>query len=228
MADTDEIARLREEDRPATRHTGIEAATEAVMRAPTQMVTGLVDQAQRLREAGSAAYVEPQAYNPSAPFQTALGGIGARLPFTGQVEGALGSAGGKMIQPAGILPSGMAIQGSKVFEKAAREAAQAVQQMPKGAGPLNLSGELRSNVPQVPIPRYVPPRGISPRLQAAMANPNVVAGIKQSMRAGIRIGAHRWYHNDPLRQAWIAELGEYQGSREFARLMDYVAGTSPR
>jgi len=222
MADTDEIARLREEDRPATRHTGIEAATEAVMRAPTQMVTGLVDQAQRLREAGSAAYVEPQAYNPSAPFQTALGGIGARLPFTGQVEGALGSAGGKIVQP-----SGLAIPG-KAFGQAKAEASQAVKQMPSGAGPLNLSGELRSNVPQVPIPRYVPPRGISPRLQAAMANPAVVNGVRASMRAGIRVGAHRWYHNEPIRQAWIAELGEYQGAREFARLMDYVAATSPQ
>jgi hypothetical protein len=185
--------------------------------------TMLGQQGQDLREAGRAALFEPEAFNPSAPFQAALGTVGARLPMTGQIQGTVGSAGGKMFQPSGLI----AQEGKKVFEKARTEAAQAMKQMPPGTGPLNLSGNLRSNVPQFAVPRYNPPRGISDRLLSAMANPNVVAGVRRSMEAGIRIGAHNWYHNDPLRRAWIAELGEQEGGREFARLMDYVAGTSP-
>jgi hypothetical protein len=166
------------------------------------------------------AFVEPEAYDPSGPFGAALGTVGARLPFAR--AGELGAGGGKLVTPQGLPIPG------KEFTQVAREAAETVKQMPQGAGPLDLTGKMRSDVPQVPVPRYDPPRGISPRLQDAMNNPAVVKGIRESMQAGIKMGAHNWYHNDPIRRAWISELGEKEGSREFARLMDYTAGTSPR
>jgi len=49
----------------------------------------------RLREAGRAAFFEPEAYDPSAPLEAALGTVGARLPTV--QAGELGSGGGKLI-----------------------------------------------------------------------------------------------------------------------------------
>jgi hypothetical protein len=83
-----------------------------------------------------------------------------------------------------------------------------MKNMPKGAGPLDLSlqGKI-PNVAQTPIERYVPMRGISERVKQAIDSSVVQKGILDSMRAGQKLGAREWYHTEPIRQAWLEELG---------------------
>jgi hypothetical protein len=76
--------------------------------------------------------------------------------------------------------------------------------------------------------RYQPPRGISQRLQDALTNPDVQRGVRESVETGIKYGADKWYHNEPVRRAFIKELGETEGAVEYARFMDMIAATSPR
>src|SRR6516225_2470012 len=59
------------------------------------LLEGGKDLSARLKEAGRAAFFEPEAYDPSAPVQAALGTVGARLPTV--QAGELGSGGGKLI-----------------------------------------------------------------------------------------------------------------------------------
>ena len=102
--------------------------------------------------------------------------------------------------------------------------------MGKGAGPLDLS-DLDQRIPgilQEAIPRVDPPRGVSPRLQDALANPKVLSSIEDSIRHGQTLGADKWYHNNPLYQAFVRELGPEQGHADFMKYMDYQSAASPR
>lgn len=113
------------------------------------------------------------------------------------------------------------------YTKEARAVLDDIAAGPKGAGPMDLSTQaLVPDVPQVGLPRYVPPRGISPRMVEALQNPEVRAGLADSMEAGR--GVANWYHTDPVRRAFIDELGPANGQSEFKRFMDTVAATSPR
>jgi hypothetical protein len=124
--------------------------------------------------------------------------------------------------------TGLPIKGAD-FTKASREALEEVARQPKGAGPLDLSTASQiPDVPQVPLERYVPPRGVSPRLQEALENPAVRRGVESSVKAGEKLGADKWYHTGPVRDAWIAELGPVEGPKAFGQYMDMVAATSPR
>jgi len=100
----------------------------------------------------------------------------------------------------------------------------------RGAGPLDLSAadQRIPNIVQEAIPRHDPARGVSPRMQDAINNPTVLYGIEDSIKNGMRIGADRWYHNNPIYQAFTRELGGEQGHAEFMKLMDYNSGSSPR
>lgn len=122
--------------------------------------------------------------------------------------------------------TGMAIPGP-AYTKEAQAINRDIAQQPKGTGPMDLSlqGQIPS-VEQQPLERYVPPRGVSPRMQDAMNNPAVMAGLEDSMRAGA--GVRDWYHTEPIRQEFIREMGPEQGELGFKRYMDLVAATSPR
>jgi len=100
----------------------------------------------------------------------------------------------------------------------------------RGAGPLDLSASDQRipDIVQEAIPRHDPARGVSPRMQDAINNPSVLYGIEDSIKNGMRIGADRWYHNNPIYQAFTRELGGEQGHTEFMKLMDYNSGSSPR
>jgi hypothetical protein len=148
-----------------------------------------------------------------------VGGLGA-------TSGALGAAGGKLVQPL-ISETGLAVKGPQ-YSKASRAALDEIAAGPKGAGPIDLTTEAKFPAPQVPLERYVPPRGVSPRLQDALKNENVLKGISESIEEGRRLGADKWYHTGPLRQAWIDQYGPVQGPKNFAQYMDMVAATSPR
>ena len=84
------------------------------------------------------------------------------------------------------------------------------------------------DVPQVDLPRYAPPRGTSPRVQDLITNPAVAQQMLNKIEEGRNINAQTFYYNEPLRQAFISELGKRKGDPAFARYMDYVAASSPR
>jgi hypothetical protein len=123
---------------------------------------------------------------------------------------------------------GLPIQG-KDFSKASTEVLKSIAAGTKGDGPMDLSSAaMIPDVPQAPIERWEPPRGISPRMQDAMSNPAVSRGITESMKKGIELGADKWYHTEPIRRSFVAELGETAGQKAFSDYMDLVAATSPR
>ena len=121
---------------------------------------------------------------------------------------------------------GLPIQGP-TYTKEARRVQDEIAAGPKGAGPLDLSTQrMVPQVEQRPLERYTPPRGVSPRMQDVLANPDIQRGIEKSMEAGK--GVADWYHTEPVRQAFVKELGPEQGEAAFKRYMDTVAATSPR
>jgi hypothetical protein len=136
--------------------------------------------------------------------------------------GALGSAAKPL-----FTRSGAPIKGG-AYTKESRKVLDEIAAGPKGAGPMDLSGDLRSDVPQIAMERTVPPRGVSARLQDALQDPKVERGVSESIQKGIELGADKWYHNEPVRQAFIKELGKVQGPKDYASFMDMVAATSPR
>jgi hypothetical protein len=123
--------------------------------------------------------------------------------------------------------SGQPIKGA-AYTKEARNILDEIKAGPKGAGPIDLTSSSMSDVPQVDLPRYVPPRGVSARLQDALNNPDVIDGVRQGIKNGIEMGADKWYETGPVRDAFIRELGPVKGKAEFNRYMDNVAATSPR
>ncbi len=122
--------------------------------------------------------------------------------------------------------TGMAIPGP-AYTKEAQGISREIAAGPKGAGPLDIS--LQGQIPGVeqrPLERYVPKRGVSPRMMDAMQNPAVLRGVEESMQKGA--GVRDWYHTEPVRQAFVETLGPEAGEAAFGRYMDYVAATSPR
>lgn len=81
-------------------------------------------------------------------------------------------------------------------------------------------------VPQVALPRYEPPRGVSERLLEATNNPKVTAGINKGLDQGIKEGGHFWYNTEPLREAYNGLLGS-GGDEAYKQFMNYTAATSP-
>jgi hypothetical protein len=83
------------------------------------------------------------------------------------------------------------------------------------------------DVPQFDLPRYAPPRGVPARTSELIANPDVRQGMLDTIQRGQQMGGADWYNADPLRQAFIDELGK-QGDPQFKQYMDLVAATSNR
>lgn len=78
-------------------------------------------------------------------------------------------------------------------------------------------------VAQVPLERYQSLRDPS---ELVLGFPNRTRTILRDVERGMRDGAHTWYHNEPVRQQFIAELGEAEGNRQFDFFTAMVAGTS--
>ncbi len=53
-------------------------------------------------------------------------------------------------------------------------------------------------------------------------------GVSEAMERGAAAGAKKWYNVEPLRAAFVSQLGDDEGSAAFRNLMDYVAASSPR
>lgn len=83
------------------------------------------------------------------------------------------------------------------------------------------------NVPQFNLERYVPPRGV-PEAAKSLAAEGNLARINKVVDEGLKQGGLEWYNTEPLREAFVGELGKEQGAKDYARYLDYVAATSPR
>lgn len=119
--------------------------------------------------------------------------------------------------------------GTRHYNKAAEQAWKEIEGQGIGAGPLDLASAAGvPNVPQEEMWRYEPPRGVSPRLQEALQDKNIARAINKSIGAGMELGADKWYHTEPIRRAFVAELGEERGQQAFDQFMHLTAATSPR
>jgi hypothetical protein len=79
------------------------------------------------------------------------------------------------------------------------------------------------DVPQKPLDRYVSAAPLSEIRQGLAARkPQVMSDVMRGMQAD----AHRWYHNEPVRQQFIHELGDAAGNERFNQFADMVAATS--
>lgn len=82
------------------------------------------------------------------------------------------------------------------------------------------------DVPQFNLERYQPPRGV-PEATQQLASKSNINRINKVVDQGAKMGGLEWYNTEPLRQAFLEELGP-QGQGDYARYLDYVAATSPR
>jgi hypothetical protein len=82
------------------------------------------------------------------------------------------------------------------------------------------------DVPQVPLERYDPPRGRPGNLDSILI-PENAARLEEVARRGEAMGGREWYNLEPLRLAFMEELGP-AGDDAFNRYIDYTAATSPR
>jgi hypothetical protein len=83
-------------------------------------------------------------------------------------------------------------------------------------------------VQQFDLPRNIPPRGVPERVTDLMANQDVRDQMIKTIGEGRAIGGPNWYNTDPLREKFIAQLGEDAGGAAHRKYMDFVAATSPR
>ena len=82
------------------------------------------------------------------------------------------------------------------------------------------------DVPQEPIERYMP-RNRPATLDGGLLEPENAERIEAIAREGAQRGGLEWYNPDPLRSAFVEELGK-DGTDAFNRFVDYTAATSPR
>jgi hypothetical protein len=126
------------------------------------------------------------------------------------------------------------------FEQAGpRAGANAPQQVAPGAGSVQAppisQGRLFDysrlhevpDVPQFDLERYVPPRGVPGRVQS-LASPTNVERVNGIARRGADEGGREWYNTEPLRQAFIAQIGPEKGQAAYEKYLNLVAATSPR
>ena len=86
--------------------------------------------------------------------------------------------------------------------------------------------DVPAGVPQRDLPVYVPPRGPGKVSKQYLTNENMDR-VDEIVKKGMLEGGMEWYNTSPLRSAFLDELGE-DGDEAFARLMDFMAATSPR
>jgi hypothetical protein len=86
----------------------------------------------------------------------------------------------------------------------------------------------RARAVQGPVERFVPPKGVSQRVQDATANPAVAAQLKAWARSGESVLERNWYDTAQLQDLYHGVLGPEKGQAAFKTFMQEVAATSPR
>jgi len=107
-----------------------------------------------------------------------------------------------------------------------------VRTLPEGEDVLGLRNYDLSQVPDVPqvdLPRVVPPRGVSARMSDLVSNEDVWREYSDLVRNGRdNLQGREWYNMEPLRHAFVRELGEDEGTAAFRHYTQNIAATSPR
>jgi hypothetical protein len=107
-----------------------------------------------------------------------------------------------------------------------------VRTLPEGEDILGLRNYDLSQVPDVPqvdLPRVVPPRGVSARMSDLVSNEDVWREYSDLVRNGRdNLQGREWYNMEPLRHAFVRELGEDEGTAAFRHYTQNIAATSPR
>lgn len=125
--------------------------------------------------------------------------------------------------------------GARAIPETAKDMAKAKAEIEARAAALpdalDTSALGKPSGPQIDLPRYDPTvgrgRGVSERVQSLVADPDVREQMKGIITAGRPVG-DAWYDAGPLRDAFVGVHGEERGTAMFRKLMEYVAGTSPR
>jgi len=78
-------------------------------------------------------------------------------------------------------------------------------------------------VPQEPIVRYLTTRPPSDVQEGFRSRARTVM---RDVDRGVSQGAHRWYHNEPVRRAFVEELGDEAGQSQYDLFASMVAGSS--
>ena len=65
-------------------------------------------------------------------------------------------------------------------------------------------------------------------IEQRMNDPQNLARIKHFLERGQELGGMYWYNTNPLRMAYLEELGTERGQAAWERFMDFVAATSTR
>ena len=139
-------------------------------------------------------------------------------------QGQQGNYGHAALAALGAVP----IPGAKAVSAAGDVAETAAREAAPAAKLFDYSGLSKvPDVPQFDLPRYNPPRGVPARIGDLTSNPDVRQGMLDTIQRGQEMGGADWYNADPLRQAFIDELGK-SGDPRFKQYMDLVAATSPR
>jgi len=107
-----------------------------------------------------------------------------------------------------------------------------VRTLPEGEDVLGLRNYDLSRVPDVPqvdLPRVVPPKGVSARMSDLVNNEDVWREYSDLVRNGRdNLQGREWYNMEPLRHAFVRELGEDEGTAAFRHYTQNIAATSPR
>jgi hypothetical protein len=85
----------------------------------------------------------------------------------------------------------------------------------------------RPNVPQTPLQRYDPPRGV-PEEALRAADPKNIKRLNLIAQQGAEIGGLEWYNMQQLHERFKYELGDKEGTARFIRYLDLLGATSPR
>jgi len=142
-------------------------------------------------------------YNPSSLLQMAIGTVGA--PLVGPAEATAATLGAGAMRRAPAIRT----QPESLFDLSP----QRLRQVP--------------DVPQFNLQRYEPPRGV-PENIAELAERSNLARVNRVVKRGAEQGGLEWYNTEPLREAFVGELGAEKGMPAYQRYLDLVAATSPR
>ena len=83
------------------------------------------------------------------------------------------------------------------------------------------------DVPQAALERYEPKKGMPSNLEPLLTD-EAAKRLEGYAREGEKAGGRGWYNLEPLREKFMEEHGQAEGTKLFNSYLDKVAATSPR